>query len=169
MLKRFVKPLLWVGLSLLVIAVAMAALIAFMEKTAAQRPDVPLKTLSGETVTLDQLAEGKPMVVNLWATWCPPCIREMPVLEQAQNSHPDVVFVFVNQGEHAETAAAFLDSTGLELTHVVTDAGGQLAKVTASMALPTTLFYNADGEQVDLHRGELTAAQLEPLLKRIRD
>jgi thiol-disulfide isomerase/thioredoxin len=155
-------------LVLVVIAAAIATLIAFMEQTTAQRPDVPLSTLSGEVVTLDQLAHGKPMVVNLWATWCPPCIREMPLLEQAQKNHPGVVFVFVNQGEHPETAADFLQSSGLELNSVVMDAGRQVAKVTASTGLPTTLFYSAAGEQLDLHRGELKPTQLNGLLQRLQ-
>ena len=112
-MKRFIKPLLWVGLAVVLIMAAMAALIALMEHKSGARPDVKLQTLTGEMVTLDQVAEGKPMIVNLWATWCPPCIREMPLFEQAQKDNPGITFVFVNQGEHTETVNAFMANAGL--------------------------------------------------------
>jgi thiol-disulfide isomerase/thioredoxin len=167
-LKRFLRPLLWVLLVVVLVLGVMAALVALMEQQSGARPDVALKTLAGETVTLDQIAEGKPMVVNIWATWCPPCIREMPLLAKAQKAYPDIRFVFVNQGEHSETVTDFLKNGDLTLENVLLDSGGQVAKVTASMALPTTLFYNAAGEQVDLQRGELNADILEALLSRIQ-
>lgn len=169
MLKRLIKPLIWTALALVLIIAAMAGLVALMEHHSSQRPDVALKTLSGDTVTLDQVADGKPMVVNMWATWCPPCIREMPLLEQAQKANPDVTFVFINQGEHARTAERFLENSGLSLENILLDSKGDLARVTASMALPTTLFYNADGKQTSLHRGELQAPQLNSLLERARN
>ncbi len=167
MIKRFARPLLWAGLAVLFVLAAMAALVALMEHKSGVRPDVKLKTLDEEVVTLDQIADGKPMVVNIWATWCPPCIREMPLLEEAQKANPGIVFVFVNQGEHSETVSAFLDNAELDLAHVLLDSRGQLAQVTASMALPTTLFYNAKGEQADVHRGELTESDLSLLLDQI--
>ena len=63
-------------------------------------PTLALVSLQGSTVDLAQF-EGKPTVINLWATWCPPCVREMPVLHQAQAANPEVNFVFINQGESA--------------------------------------------------------------------
>ncbi|WP_417593850.1 TlpA family protein disulfide reductase [Oceanospirillum sp.] len=167
MIKRFARPLLWVGLTVLFVLAAMAALVALMEHKSGALPDVKLKTLDEEVITLEQIADGKPMVVNIWATWCPPCIREMPLLQQAQKANPDIAFVFVNQGEHSETVNAFLDNADLDLTYVLLDNRGQLAQVTASMALPTTLFYNAEGEQADVHRGELTESDLSVLLGQI--
>ena len=167
-MKRFIKPLLWVGLAVVLIMAAMAALIALMEHKSGARPDVKLQTLTGEMVTLDQVAEGKPMIVNLWATWCPPCIREMPLFEQAQKDNPGITFVFVNQGEHTETVNAFMANAGLTLSNVLLDSKTQLAQVTASMALPTTLFYNAQGEQVGLHRSVLTEDQLKDKVKSLQ-
>lgn len=57
----------------------------------------PLRTREGRPVLLTTLAPGKPMVVNLWASWCPPCRREVPLLAKAQLQHGDVTFVFANQ------------------------------------------------------------------------
>lgn len=167
-LKRFIKPLLWIFLSVLLIAGMMAALVALMEHKSGARPDVKLQTLNGEVITLDEVADNKPMLVNLWATWCPPCIREMPMLLQAQKANPGISFVFVNQGEHTETVKNFLTDSDLDLANVLLDSKGQLAQVTASMALPTTLLYNAKGEQVGLHRSELSPEQLDEILKSLQ-
>src|SRR5690606_41651094 len=65
--------------------------------------EVALTDLSERPIDLARLAGDRPTVVSLWATWCPPCIREMPVLEDAQQRYPGVNFVFANQGEHPET------------------------------------------------------------------
>lgn len=167
-MKRFLRPLLWGTFTLVIIVAAVAALVALMEQKASERPNVALKNLAGDGVTLDQVANGKPMVVNLWATWCPPCIREMPLLEKAQKANPEISFVFVNQGEHTETVSAFLNNADLDLGNVLLDSKGKLAQVTASMALPTTLFYNAKGEQVGLHRSVLTEEQLNERMKSLQ-
>src|SRR5690606_40886240 len=60
-----------------------------------------LTKLEGGEVRLPTFI-GQPTVVNLWATWCPPCRREMPVLRDAQQRYPDIAFIFANQGESAE-------------------------------------------------------------------
>ena len=106
------------------------------------------------------------MVVNLWASWCPPCIREMPVLEQAQKDNPDITFVFVNQGEQHETIVHFLNQHNLTLNNVLTDTRSGLGRTTGSQALPTSLFYDAQGRQVNAHLGELSAASLAHNLER---
>lgn len=125
----------------------------------AQMPEVELGRLDGSSVEFSSLA-GKPMVVNLWATWCPPCIREMPVLENAQKNNPDVVFVFANQGESVDTVQKFLDRQGLSLDNVLLDPRLELSGQTESQGLPTTLFFDAGGALVDRRIGELSAATL---------
>lgn len=125
----------------------------------AQMPEVELVRLDGSSVEFSSLA-SKPMVVNLWATWCPPCIREMPVLEDAQKNNPDIVFVFANQGESADTVQKFLDRQGLRLETVLLDPRLELGNQTQSQGLPTTLFFDAGGALVDRRIGELSAATL---------
>lgn len=127
-------------------------------------PQLSLKDARGQEVALDS-HQGRPLVINLWATWCPPCRREMPVLQQAQHDYPDVTFLFVNQGETPQIVTNFLATTGLNLSHVLFDAGGQLATQVGSMALPTTLFYDADGRLVGSHLGELSRASLHHALQ----
>ena len=131
-------------------------------------PALSLTTLAGDPVALAALADGKPMVVNLWASWCPPCRREMPVLAAAQQREAGVNFVFVNQGEDAATAQRYLSAGRLELANVLLDRGAALGREVGSGGLPTTLFYNAGGRLVDTHLGELSAALLASKLSPLR-
>ena len=136
-----------------------------------ERPVMPsfeLATLEGDPVAIAALAKGRPSVVNLWATWCPPCRREMPVLAKAQRREPGVVFVFANQREGPEVIRRYLDAEGLELRNVLLDAEGRLPRETGSPGLPTTLFYDAQGRLVDAHMGALSEASLAAKLARVR-
>lgn len=128
-------------------------------------PDVQLVTLDGKPIALRSY-EGKPMVVNLWASWCPPCRREMPVLEKAQSEFPGVGIVLINQGESAQLARAFLDSAGLALNDVLLDPASASMQAMNSRGLPTTLFFDAEGRLVDSHLGEITMASLKDKMSR---
>lgn len=131
-------------------------------------PNVALTTLAGKPVDLVTLAAGKPMVVNLWASWCPPCRREMPVLATAQKHQKGKRFVFVNQGEDAATARNYLTAARLDLSNVLLDSAAGFGREVGSMALPTTLFYDANGRLVDTHLGELSTASLASKLNQLR-
>lgn len=131
-------------------------------------PTVALTTLAGEPTNLAALARGKPMVVNLWASWCPPCRREMPVLAAAQQLETGVTFVFANQSEDAATALRYLSASALNLANVVLDPGAELGRAVGSTGLPTTLFYDAGGQLADTHLGELSAASLASKLNPLR-
>ncbi len=129
-------------------------------------PTLALTTLSGATVDLAQF-EGKPLVVNLWATWCPPCVREMPVLHEAQDRNPAVNFVFINQGESAQRVVGWLAARNLPLRNVLLDTRGQALGVLNQRGLPTTLFFDARGRLVSARTGELSAATLAEKLESI--
>jgi thiol-disulfide isomerase/thioredoxin len=124
--------------------------------------------LSGESTHLAALADGKPMVVNLWASWCPPCRREMPVLAAAQKRETWASFVFANQGESRATVQNYLSAGQLELANVVLDRETKIGFVAGSSALPITLFYSASGQLVATHLGALSAASLTKRLNALR-
>lgn len=130
-------------------------------------PDLAVRDIAGEPVLLQDLI-GKPLVINLWATWCPPCRREMPVLAAAQAANPDIRFVFVNQGEGQLLVEKFLAQQQLSLDNNLLDSGGRLGQAVGSLSLPTTLFYSADGMLKNNHLGELSQASLKHALGHIR-
>lgn len=131
-----------------------------------QFPKVSLTSLQQQKVELVQFM-GKPTVINLWASWCPPCRREMPILEQAQKTYPNVQFVFINQSEDAATVHSYLQQHSLNLHWVLLDPYGSTAQKTAMYGLPSTLFFNAQGQLVDSHMGEITHAVLDHNVQKI--
>lgn len=129
-------------------------------------PLVQARRLNGSSIQLRNFV-GRPLVINLWATWCPPCRREMPVLKAAQQAHPDVEFVFVHQGESVETVKIFLAAHELQMVNVVIDPARQLGTRTGSSGYPTTLFYDAKGRLSLRHIGELSQATLDEKINRL--
>ena len=145
---------------------ALGATLALLQRSAPPLPDIAVVTLDGSHARLDASA-GKPVVLNLWATWCPPCRREMPVFEDAVQAYPGVRFVLLNQGEDAATISDYLDREGLHLhAQVLLDLYSLAMPATNTRGLPTTLFFDADGHLVDTHMGELTRASLADTLRK---
>jgi len=130
-------------------------------------PDIVLADVQGAPVPLSAHA-GKPLVVNLWASWCGPCRREMPTLARAQAEHPRIGFVFANQGEDAAEVAAYLRGEALAPGNILLDPGSELMRLTGARALPTTLFFDADGRLRAAHMGELSRATLEARLRELQ-
>lgn len=95
-------------------------------------------------------------------------LRSMPVLMQAQQREAAITILFVNQGESAALVGEFLAAQQLSLDNLLLDEQVQLGQLVGSRALPTTLFYDAEGRQVGSHLGELSHASLERALARLR-
>ena len=141
-----------------------AAVLSVRPDTGQAMPALSFQSLEGQPVALADF-NGKPTVLNLWATWCPPCVREMPVLHQAQHNRPDVNFVFLNQGEAAAKVRAWLQSRKLPMRNVLMDGNRQASAAFKQGALPTTLFFDASGRLVSTRIGELSAATLKEKLQ----
>ena len=143
---------------------ALVALVGLMTPApAVPLPQLTLSRLEGGTLALPALA-GKPVVVNLWASWCGPCRREMPVLRQAQIDHPEITFIFVNQGETSAAIQTYLAAERMVLSNVVLDTGSLMGRKLGSKGLPTTFFYDGSGKMTGRRVGEVSAATLGELL-----
>jgi len=145
--------------------VAAQGILEQMRQSALSLPDLQLMALDGRPMALQAYA-GRPIVLNLWASWCPPCRREMPVFERAQAEFPHIAFVMLNQGESAAQALRFLKSEGLALRDVLLDPSSGAMRELRSRGLPTTLFFDEQGSLVHSHMGELTMASLKSTVLR---
>jgi len=163
------RPLAAAVLSAVIVRGGLSGLVLLMDSEARPVPELELAALDDASVNLRELqaSEGRPMVVNLWATWCPPCRREMPVLAQAQAERDDVQFVFVNIGEEPETIQRFLQAEALTLENILLDRNNRLGAITGAHVLPTTLYYDEQGMLVDRHTGELSRATLKQGLEKL--
>lgn len=110
----------------------------------------PLKTLSGEDVNFVN-SKGKVIVVNFWATWCPPCIAEMPALQQLYDDYNKKVEFYFVSNESAEKLKAFMQKKGYELPVYIQEYAAPEA--IRSNALPTTAVIDKSGKVVLLENG----------------
>jgi cytochrome c biogenesis protein CcmG, thiol:disulfide interchange protein DsbE len=125
-----------------------------------------LATLAGEPV--DLAATGRPTLVNVWATWCPPCRRELPLLIGAAQTSADVRILLVNAAEAPATVSAYLERHGLAADGIVLDRRNVVGDALRVTGLPTTLAFDAEGRLVAWHVGEVSAPTLRRLLDRAR-
>lgn len=127
--------------------------------------ELPMVDVDGFRDLLDA-ATGTPLVVNVWASWCDPCRRETPMLVDAARAHPDVQFVGVDVLDSRSGARAFLAEHGVPYPSLF-DVPGAVMNDLGGIGPPLTAFYAADGTQVELVRGELSASDLERALAAI--
>jgi thiol-disulfide isomerase/thioredoxin len=109
-------------------------------------PDFLFEDAAGKSVTLASF-KGKPVLLNLWATWCGPCVKELPTLDAlATREAGRLTVVTLSQDMDAGKAAPFLAARHLTALHAYTDASMRwLPAVTAN--LPTSILYGADGKE----------------------
>ncbi|MEX2487512.1 MAG: TlpA disulfide reductase family protein [Nitriliruptoraceae bacterium] len=126
-------------------------------------PAVAYTTFAGETTDLTAYA-GEPVVVNFWASWCPPCVAEMPELEQVHLARGDNVrFVGINTQDQRSLAESLVEQTGVTYD-LGLDPQGELFAAFEVIAMPSTFFVNDAGAVVHRHAGILTAGQLDSLI-----
>ena len=90
-------------------------------------------------------ARGRPIVVNVWATWCPPCRAEAPLLARAARTYSGrVAFLGVVSRDDPAAAIRFVERYGLDYPNIV-DSGGAIAPFLAVRGLPTTFIFGSDG------------------------
>ena len=126
-----------------------------------------LEDLQGKTYRLSDY-RGKWVLVNYWATWCPPCLDEIPELTSLHNAHHGkdllVIGVAIDSGS-VNKVADFAQAHGISYPVVmgnreVTD------QIGAVEVLPVSFLYNPKGEQVSYHAGKVTRASIEAYIKK---
>ena len=116
-------------------------------------PSFSLQSTDGRQVTLAELA-GRPLVINFWATYCPPCKAEMPMLQRRVNAASGVRLVLINEGESSQRARDFLLSIGIQQAALL-DSDLKIGRAYGVLPLPTTVFVRADGSIAGRRVGEM--------------
>ena len=116
-------------------------------------PSFSLESTDGRRVTLAELA-GKPLVLNFWATYCPPCRAEMPLLQRRVGALSTVRLVLINEGDSSERARDFLSSIGINQAALL-DSDLNVRKAYGVFLYPTTVFVRADGSIAGRQVGQL--------------
>ncbi len=109
-------------------------------------PTISLVDLSGNTVSLSDFA-GKLVLINLWATWCEPCLREMPSLERMQSRLGDKITVVAISEDRggSKTVEPFIDKLGLKSFKTYLDPKSEAGRAFKVAGLPTSLLIDRDG------------------------
>ncbi len=134
-------------------------------------PDFTVYDDTGAEVKLSDFF-GKPIIINFWASWCPPCRTEMPHFQAAYNEEKDnITFIMVNltdgQRDTVEKARDYLESNNYTFP-VYFDKNLDGAKAYNITNIPTSYFLDKDGNIVDVKYGTMTKANLESYIKKIK-
>ena len=120
-------------------------------------PDVALVNGDDEATNLTEIGGGKPLLVNLWASWCAPCVKELPTLDklsQAPNAPVQVAAISQDMGPHA-SVEAFLTTHKIANLEAYQDKGMALSGALKAEVLPTSVLYDARGREVWRYVGDL--------------
>lgn len=130
-------------------------------------PDFTLKDQSGHELRLQSL-KGKPLLLNLWATWCAPCVVELPMLDRLAQQRGGTLKVLTVAQDMANTekVAAFLSDRGFRSLEPWLDPQNDLAFHYGVQTLPTTIYYDAQGREVWRFTGghDWTSAETSAML-----
>ena len=128
--------------------------------------DFTLKVADGSTITLSSF-KGKPVVLNFWASWCPPCRAEMPVLKDAAGAYEGKVqFIGVNIQDGDGNFRRALSEFGLSYPNG-RDEDLAISQAYGVMGLPKTIFINRKGVVSYVHAGKIDEATLASALQKI--
>lgn len=124
-------------------------------------PDVALQDLDGNTVRISDYA-GQPVLVNAWATWCPPCKAEMPDLQKYYDKHQSngLVLLAINAGEGPSQVSQFIQQNGFTFP-VLLDPAVQALSTLGITSFPTSILVGRDGVVKTMHVGMFTPQALE--------
>ena len=139
-------------------------------------PAISLADSSGHTIELSDL-RGKPVIVNLWATWCEPCLREMPSLERVQSRFGERIAVLAVSEDRGgdKTVDPFIAKLGLKSVKIYIDPKSEVGHAFVVRGLPTSLLIDRNGMVIGRIEGAAEwdspkiLGVLQPLLKDDKD
>jgi len=129
-------------------------------------PDFTLDSLEGETITLSEL-KGKPVLINFWASWCGPCIAEMPSIQARYEQYADDLIVLgINAGENKRVIQRFVEEQKISFP-ILPDTGDLVQRLYRISAIPTSYFIDRDGKIQAFYVGSISEGQLDRYLQDI--
>ena len=164
---RFISLNLLMLFSLALSANAYAADVA---KVGELRPSFSFESLEGEAINIDDY-NGKVIILNFWATWCPPCIHEIPEFIELQEEYGEKGLQFIGVAIDDKSAVeAFADGVGINYPNVATEEEGvALAQRYGNSfgVLPYTVFIGRDGKVATIVKGGVSKAQVIKILDQL--
>jgi peroxiredoxin len=135
-------------------------------KVGAKAPDFELKTLAGDTVKLSDL-KGKKVMLNFWATWCPPCKAEMPAMEEFhKEAGEDIVILAVNIDPHLDVKA-FVDENKITFP-IPLDEEDTVNETYQVLSIPTTYFIDTKGNIGNKYIGAMNLDAMKQYTKELK-
>lgn len=132
-------------------------------------PDFKLQDMEGKTVRLSDF-KGKPVLINFWASWCPPCNAEMPDLVKKSEAYKDrIVFLGVNLTQtesEAEGPKKFIEKYNVQFRTLL-DEKGEAANLYQALGIPTTVTVAPNGVIVDRFTGAMTEDTMERFIQNL--
>ena len=128
-------------------------------------PDFTLTLFDGTDFTLSRhlSGDGRPVVMNFWASWCVPCREEMPTFDEVSRRRPDVLVLGVAVRDTEHEARAFASEVGVGYPLGI-DTDGEIVELYPILGLPTTWFISANGRIATIRAGQLDQDELERLI-----
>lgn len=142
-----------------------SALLATVPFVATCAPlSIELKDTAGTTHSLES-HRGKWVLLNLWATWCAPCVAEMPELEALSKAHSDLVVIgLAVDGRNSERVRQFAEK--LHVSYPIVAGDADMTKQFKPRGYPTSLLFDRSGNLVFVKQGAITQAEVESVLVR---
>ncbi len=129
-------------------------------------PDFELMDLDGQLVSLESF-RGQPVMINFWATWCPPCRSEMPIIQAAGDQFADdLVILAISTGDRESDVIQYQEAHDLDLI-ILLDPEAAVAESYGVRGLPTSVFIDSSGKLRDVYIGELSEDLLMDYLIKI--
>ncbi|HET8754012.1 MAG TPA: TlpA disulfide reductase family protein [Salinimicrobium sp.] len=131
--------------------------------------NMTLVNSKGETVNMDEF-RGKVIFMNIWATWCPPCIAEMPGINNLYNDvkEKDVTFIMISVDQNFQKAIDFAEEKGYDFE--IYKVQGTMPRMYATRAIPTTYVIGADQTLALTHKGmgDYDTAEFKSFLQNLK-